>query len=464
VRLANLFSRVLASRSAKNRLGAGELFFEPENGLAWRVVAISEALPEATGDSMDGPSRSSLKVLEDGVPLPTPHEPHEEIRSLGRGRFSHWGDYLLFSPSDNSNPATNGRRYAIEWNNRRVQLAPASYLSPKYLEVLERDRSELRARASEVNRWLRHVNRYCWSLDLAALCNHCGIPLSPPAPQARIFEDGEALSRAAESPSHVAIEGSGAVFQDNTIIFFAASDNSNVKLNGRSYEVELQPNVRLPIPPSVQAIALGPGKHEASGHLVELVNRAYESGQNLNLNPETHGLPAADYYRFLGGLLRVTNSRRIVEIGTDQGGSAYAMAQAIGSRLDLLVTADLVDRTNTFPAINGLERVIGDAAGAPTIHRILELCEYRPVDILFVDSAHEYASTAAHFSIYSALLRPRLVVLDDIVLSETMASLWADLRRVFGAAAVNACDIEPRVRTPECGFGVIDRGTHTKRA
>ncbi len=56
---------------------------------------------------------SRLVLLEDGRPLGPPHALHAEIRELGGGRLSHWHGQLLFSTSDNSDPATNGRTYAV---------------------------------------------------------------------------------------------------------------------------------------------------------------------------------------------------------------------------------------------------------------------------------------------------------------------------------------------------------------
>jgi hypothetical protein len=60
---------------------------------------------------MDGQSR--LKLLEDGEALPYPHSKHDDIRDLGNGRYSHWGDVVYFSSSDNTDPLTNGRRYSV---------------------------------------------------------------------------------------------------------------------------------------------------------------------------------------------------------------------------------------------------------------------------------------------------------------------------------------------------------------
>ena len=62
----------------------------------------------------DQESASGIMVFEDGRPLGPPHSPHEEIRRFGAGRFSHWGNQIFVSASDNSNPCHNGRRYTIE--------------------------------------------------------------------------------------------------------------------------------------------------------------------------------------------------------------------------------------------------------------------------------------------------------------------------------------------------------------
>lgn len=59
----------------------------------------------------DFDGRSRLTLFEDGRPLPHPHSTHDDIRELGAGRYSHWGDVVFFSSSDNTDPSRNGRRY-----------------------------------------------------------------------------------------------------------------------------------------------------------------------------------------------------------------------------------------------------------------------------------------------------------------------------------------------------------------
>ena len=93
-----------------------------ETGNAYIVADLK--LPLASGlrgdDSADQ-RRSRLVVLENGRPLGPGHSVHEDIRRSGAGRYSHWGDGLYFSASDNSDPRSNGRTYAVAYP---VPLAP----------------------------------------------------------------------------------------------------------------------------------------------------------------------------------------------------------------------------------------------------------------------------------------------------------------------------------------------------
>ena len=62
----------------------------------------------------DSNGRSRLTLFENGRALPHPHSSHDDIREIGAGRYSHWGDALYFSSSDNSDPSKNGRRYSVQ--------------------------------------------------------------------------------------------------------------------------------------------------------------------------------------------------------------------------------------------------------------------------------------------------------------------------------------------------------------
>ena len=64
-------------------------------------------------DSPGASEASFLEVYENGQRLGPPHSPHDHIRNIGQGAFSHWGRELHFSTSDGSSPLTNGRTYLV---------------------------------------------------------------------------------------------------------------------------------------------------------------------------------------------------------------------------------------------------------------------------------------------------------------------------------------------------------------
>jgi hypothetical protein len=66
-----------------------------------------------TSDDMNHQIRSTAVLCEDGRSLGEPHTVHETIAKNGNGSYSHWGDSVIFSASDNSDPNSNGRVYSL---------------------------------------------------------------------------------------------------------------------------------------------------------------------------------------------------------------------------------------------------------------------------------------------------------------------------------------------------------------
>ena len=81
---------------------------------------------KTTGDSQTQPTISTLRVFEDGRELGPAHSVHNDIRNIGKGRFSHWGSSLYFSASDNSDPRTNGRKYTYTIGTSSSTTTPES--------------------------------------------------------------------------------------------------------------------------------------------------------------------------------------------------------------------------------------------------------------------------------------------------------------------------------------------------
>lgn len=84
--------------------------YRREFGHCWKALVPTGFPP---GDGSDDNDRSRLRLLEDGRELGPAHAQHTLIRERGEGGYSHWGNMLYFSTSDNSDPGGNGRSYTI---------------------------------------------------------------------------------------------------------------------------------------------------------------------------------------------------------------------------------------------------------------------------------------------------------------------------------------------------------------
>lgn len=98
----------------------------PAGGFAYvvHVGALSKKILVVPSDESGG---SRMQLAEDGRPLGPSSSGHDRIRTGGRGQFSHWGEHIYFSASDNSDPRTNGRRYTFSVP-RELRAAPGLWV------------------------------------------------------------------------------------------------------------------------------------------------------------------------------------------------------------------------------------------------------------------------------------------------------------------------------------------------
>lgn len=117
-----LLLALTSAHSAERRLeGAVDVAHaNPERGFCYLV---SQKFP-CPGDTMEGEA-SILRVFEDGKELGPPHSMHEDVRTRGKGAFSHWYDSLYLSSSDNTDPRTNGRKYTYCVSMSEEEIADA---------------------------------------------------------------------------------------------------------------------------------------------------------------------------------------------------------------------------------------------------------------------------------------------------------------------------------------------------
>ena len=112
--------------------------FRHDQGFGF-TVALPKYFP--SGNTLEWPRQSSLRLFEDGVELGPRHASVEDVQHLGAGRFTHWGGDIWFSSSDGTDPTTNQREYlAVAGQPRSSAISQAiEGLSSIELEELDDD-------------------------------------------------------------------------------------------------------------------------------------------------------------------------------------------------------------------------------------------------------------------------------------------------------------------------------------
>jgi hypothetical protein len=201
--------------------------------------------------------------------------------------------------------------------------------------------------------------------------------------------------------------------------------------------------------------------------LDEVIKQAWEAGQHMDLSDIGYG-PAhweggdrfvtapTEYYCFLAGLVRSQGYRRIFEIGTHYGGSTLAMLRGVDDPAEAkIVTVDITDLNPSLKSEQSIDRIVGDANTEYIVRKSITYFDEEPIDLMFIDADHQFQPTITNFCLYGMLLRPRMVVLDDIVLNHSMIAMWNVLCATYGAEAVNCVDIIPEIRISGSGFGLV---------
>jgi hypothetical protein len=94
-------------------IAASEIVPELGKAYSFHVAPGASRLYELPSDTIKTPRRSRLQLFEQGRALFPSHAEHARIREAGGGSYSHWGDQVIFSTPDGSDPRSNGRTYTI---------------------------------------------------------------------------------------------------------------------------------------------------------------------------------------------------------------------------------------------------------------------------------------------------------------------------------------------------------------
>jgi cephalosporin hydroxylase len=120
-----------------------------------------------------------------------------------------------------------------------------------------------------------------------------------------------------------------------------------------------------------------------------------------------------------------------------------------------IVTVDITDLNPALHQTQGVTKIIGDANSEGVIKMAVATMGDAPIDLLYVDAAHDFVPTLVNLGLYILLLRPRFVVIDDIVLNDGMRSFWNVVCVTQGANAINCADVVPAIRGANVGFGLL---------
>lgn len=88
-----------------------------EAGNCYILRTLPDSFDLAFSENWDG-----WVLTENGTPLSEPNALHDEIRTLGTGRYSFWGRSIYFSSFDNTDPRTNGRCYSLKKGTIEVEF------------------------------------------------------------------------------------------------------------------------------------------------------------------------------------------------------------------------------------------------------------------------------------------------------------------------------------------------------
>jgi len=161
------------------------------------------------------------------------------------------------------------------------------------------------------------------------------------------------------------------------------------------------------------------------------------------------------YYYFLAGFVKTQNLRYILEIGTHFGGSIMSMAKGMprwSMRRSKIVTVDITRKNEEgFKDYPRIKRLQGDSTSDKIVEELTGIFN-KPIDLFYIDSLHEYKHTKRNIEIYSEMLKPKYIILDDIRLSVEMQRFWSEMIDRFGE---NASDISLMVGRRKAGFGII---------
>jgi predicted O-methyltransferase YrrM len=170
-------------------------------------------------------------------------------------------------------------------------------------------------------------------------------------------------------------------------------------------------------------------------------------------------------------LLRALKPKRILEIGTAQGGVFWLFCQLVAEdglliSLDLPSTERFSGGTQTPPDLSAMKStgqtvhaILGNSHAPEMPERIRQILDGQMLDLVFIDGDHTYAGVKSDYLMYHPLVRPGgLVAFHDIVKTPwegcEVDRFWAELTQ---QKELNPRAIVGKFPSPFGGIGLVTR-------
>jgi len=104
-----------------------------------------------------------------------------------------------------------------------------------------------------------------------------------------------------------------------------------------------------------------------------------------------------------------------------------------------------------FSGFEHIKRFKGDSLSPKMVEKTADFFS-RPIDLIFIDTIHDYKNTKKNIIFYGRKLNPRYIILDDTHLNPSMEKLWTELKEKFKGRIFDVTKIGERGKA---GMGII---------
>jgi predicted O-methyltransferase YrrM len=134
--------------------------------------------------------------------------------------------------------------------------------------------------------------------------------------------------------------------------------------------------------------------------------------------------PPSIYYRYLGYLLNKIEGKVAIELGTCGGGASLTMAVMNPDAIIISIDIEKLPQVSPIEELcKNFKYVEGDSI---QLAKVLGP-KFAPIDLLFLDTTHEYEQTKGEFEAWLPYMKSGGVICFDDLLREGTEQFWNEL-------------------------------------